>query len=1717
MSFSHPPFVHEMFQEAAQLHAGRTALAGSDRHLTYAELDGWSNNIADHLLGLGASKGSIISIVAENSFSVISSIIGILKMGGVFVPMDPGQPVSRLRVLAAQAPPKFVLTDVSLQDRIVALLGVDVPVIAVDRRKSDQQHPCLLPRRTAAGVENTRSAPPSVSEPDDMCYIYFTSGSTGKPKAIAGRLKSLDHFIRWEIDTFHVVPGTVFSQLTLPVFDAFLRDAFVPLCAGGTLQIPASRDTVLDVERLAGWIHGAKIEFIHSVPSLFRTILSADLTDDLFPHLRHVLLSGEPLFPSDVKRWTDVFGDRIPLVNLYGPTETTMIKLFYQVKPEDSLRKNIPVGQPLPGAEALILDEKGAPVEPSAAGEIYIRTPYRTLGYYGNPELTASVFVRNPSSDDPSDIVYRTGDLGRRLDDGNIEYLGRNDQQVKVRGVRVEIEEIESAIYDTGLAKEAAVRSWPDRLGNLFLCAYVVLSEPVPVERIRTAVLSALPEYMVPAAFVVMEHLPHTSSDKVDRKALPPLEEVRPRVSEKPMAPRNEMEAAVASIFSGVLGIEKVGPDEDFFLLGGHSLLATLVISRVRRLLKVDVPLRSLFEAHTVAGLVEKIRIAAGGYAAVEEPIRPTSRETAPPLSFAQQRLWFLDQFRPGGDNFNILAPVSISGPLDFCALQRSLDEIVRRHEVLRTLFVTEEGEAALRISPAETVPLPVLDLSVLPAAEQQTDLRLFLNELARRPFDLAGGPLFRTELVRLGPQEHVLALNMHHIVSDDWSLNVLLRELGQFYQADLNKQHSPLPELPIQYADFAAWQRRWLIGEVLERQLRYWRKQLAGLPRMIELPLDHPRPAVQSIRGSRISLQLPVELTESLKSLSQSKNVTLFMSLLAVFQLLLLRYTGTRDLAIGTPIATRNRVEIEGLIGFFINTLVLRANLSGDPTFSELLTRVREIALEAYAHQDLPFEKLVEDLRPERNLSHSPLFQVMFGFQNAPMAELACAGLRLTPLDVETHAVKYDLRMAVEEVNSGGLLLHMDYSTDLFHPATVERMLGHFLNLLQSAVNRPDGRVSELEMLGEAERLQILTQWNDTTGDYGIPFSVHELFEAQVKRTPNAWALEYDLDQLSYSDLNERSNQLAHYLRTLGVGPEVRVALCLERGIEMVIGILGVLKAGGAYVPLDPEYPLERLRFIAEDAQAPVLLTQSRLHKRLPQVQAQILELDTGWEPVAAQSRENLPSVAKPENAAYVIYTSGSTGRPKGVVVIHRGLTNFLLAMGSIFGKNSPAQWIAVTSICFDISVLELLWTLTHGDHVILHPGLTRVLSGTDRLDKKQDTVASSEEGWNYAGRDLQCTPSFMVGLLEQWKTRATRPILRKLVLGGEALSETLANGLIGATQDGVYNMYGPTETTVWSSVYRLEIELSTVPIGRPIANTQMYVLNEAMQAAPVGVTGELYIGGTGLARGYWRRPELTAERFVPNPFSASAGERLYRTGDLVKWRDDGNLEFLGRADQQVKIRGYRIEPGEVETALGQHPQVREAVVIAFGNENDKRLLAYAVCQPQAGIKSQDLRQYLRDHLPEYMVPSAVILLASMPLTLNGKLDRQALLALENPASADLPIPGTDQRNQLQHKIADVWKELLHIHNVHADDNFFDLGGHSLLVIQMKSALQKTLDRDIAVMDLFTYPSIGSLAAYLEKNHRPVPVAGPVLCRIDKQREYLSQRKKRIQKEKIS
>ncbi|NMG20301.1 non-ribosomal peptide synthetase, partial [Brasilonema bromeliae] len=1084
----------------------------------------------------------------------------------------------------------------------------------------------------------------------------------------------------------------------------------------------------------------------------------------------------------------------------------------------------------------------------------------------------------------------------------------------------------------------------------------------------------------------------------------------------------------------------------------------------------------------TIAGLAKDIEKATkAGLGLETADIERISRSQKLPLSFAQQRLWFLTQLEPNSPFYNIPGAVRLQGQLNLKALQQSFNEILRRHEALRTNFQTIEGQPVAIISSVTSLPLPIFDITELPSNQQQAEVRKLADKEAQRPFDLNNDLLLRVKLLRLGEQEHIVLLTMHHIASDGWSKGVLVREVATLYQAFCTEQPLPLLELAIQYVDFAAWQRQWLVGEVLKSQISYWCKQLEGAPSVLELPTDHPRPAVMTFAGATYSFELSQELSVSINKLSQQQGSTLFMTLLAAFVTLLWRYTGQEDIVLGSPIANRNRAEIEGLIGFFVNTLVLRTNLAGNPTFEELLTRVREMALGAYAHQDLPFEQLVEKLQPQRSLSHTPLFQVMFVLQNAPMSPLELPGLTLSPLESDSGGAKFDLTLYMTETGHG-LVGTLEYNIDLFEQSTVSRMAGHLQTLLEGIVANPQQRLSELPLLTELERQTLLVEWNDTSVEYPQQQCIHQLFEDQVERSPNAVAVVFEDQQLTYRELNARANQLAHYLQNQGVGPEVLVGICVERNaggaasrsLHMIIGLLGILKAGGAYVPLDPAYPQERLAFMLSDSQVSVLLTQQKLVERLPEHKAQVVCLDSDWDIISKYSQDNPTNISKVDNLAYVIYTSGSTGQPKGVFGLHRGAINRFHWMWQNYPFVQGEMCCQKTSLNFVDSVWEIFGPLLQGVPTVIVPD--------EVVKNPQQFVVTLAH--NNVTR-LVLVPSLLRILLNTYTDLQSRlPQLKLWVSSGEALSIDLLQQFRQSLPDStLLNLYGSSEVSADVTCYSLSPNAplpKCVSIGHAIANTQIYILDANRQPVGVGVPGELHIGGDGLARGYLNRPELTKEKFIPNPFSDFSAARLYKTGDLARYSPSGEIEYLGRIDHQVKVRGFRIELGEIEAHLSQHPKVRENVVIVRSDEADsQRIVAYVVSHSGQTLTVTELRDFLESKLPNYMVPAAFVMLEALPLTPNGKVDRKALPAPDD-SRPELEAVYQQPQTEVEQTIARILQELLQIENVGIHDNFFELGGHSLLLVQVHSKLQKIFQRDFPLVEMFQYPTISHLTRYL-------------------------------------
>ncbi len=1668
--------LHQLIADQAARSPHVPAVMFEDSSLTFRELDTRANQLAHHLCALGVGPDVRVGLFVERSVEALIGLLGILKAGGAYVPLDTALPRERLGYMLQDSGAKVLVT----QDWLVDRLPVATPaVVFLDSARAQlERQPATLP------VSDVTA--------EHLAYVIYTSGSTGRPKGVMIQHASV-------VNLLSALDSAVYSGAQPPLrvsvnaplsFDASVKQ-LIQLANGHTLCL-ISEEARGDVRLMLEQIRRYRLDVLDCSPSHLRLLLEEGLATRDEDGPSRVLIGGEAIGEST---WHLLaHHPRITFFNVYGPTECTVDSTACAAS---SRPAGPSIGRALRNVRTYVLDAHLHPVPVGIPGELFIGGAQLARGYLDRPELTAEKFVPNPFGTEHGARLYRTGDKVRWLADGTLEYLGRFDFQVKLRGFRIELGEIEAALEQHPAVRTAVALVREDMPGNPRLVAYVVPEdEPstrdatgVSILDLRAHLQERLPEYMVPAAFVVLPALPLTPNGKLDRKALPAPDLTAGGVSS--VAPRTPTEELLAGIWSQLLGLSQVGVTDSFFELGGHSLLATQAISRIRSAFQVDLPLRALFETPTVAALAPRVDAAMrAGQGLQVPPLVPVARDAGPmPLSFPQQRLWFLDQLTPGSALYNIPMALRLEGTLDVAALEYAFEELIRRHESLRTTFLLT-GEQVLQVfaPAAQAWPLGVVDLCQLPEGSLEPEVRRLASEEAMRPFDLARGPLFRSTLLRLDAQQHVLLVTVHHIVSDGWSSGVLVRELAALYSARATGTLPALAPLPVQYADYAAWQRSWLQGDVLQRQLDYWRHQLSGAPQALELPTDRPRPAVQSHRGSSLSSRLSRQLSDSLKALAQHEGATPFMLLLAAFQLLLSRYSGQDDIVVGSPIAGRTHAQTEGLIGFFVNTLVLRSRLDSHSSFRQLLAQVRETALGAYAHQDVPFEKLVEELHPERSLSRTPLFQVMLTLQNTPRQELSLPGLLLRGVEAGGEVAKFDLTLSLNDTPDG-LAASLVYNADLFDAATAGRMLEHLRVLLEGIVAHPDQRLSELPLLTSTERQQVLSSWNDTAVAYRPDLFVHEQVATQAQGAPQALAIGSASDALTYGELERRANQLAHHLRALGVGPEVCVGVLLERSVDLGVSLLAVLKAGGAYLPLDTAYPRERLRFMLQDSAARVLLTRSALLERfdLGSTTTSVVCLDTQRGALDVQPAVAPAPELAADNLAYVIYTSGSSGRPKGVQISHGSLANLVAWHQRTYAVTSGDRATQLAGTAFDASVWELWPYLTAGASLHLPPEDVR-------------TVPEALVRWLCAeGITLTFLPTPLAesALEVTWPEHST---LRALLTGGDRL-----RGRPRRDQGfRLVNHYGPTESTVVTTCADVAVQSSTgtLPsIGRPIDNTQVYLLDRHLRPVPPGAAGELYIGGAGLARGYLGQPALTAERFVPNPFSATPGERLYRSGDRVRALPDGSLEYLGRLDEQVKVRGLRIELGEIEWALAQHPAVREAVVLARQDPpGDKRLVAYVVPAPGTAtapsLTVEELRAHLRQRLPEYMVPSAFCVLESLPLTPNGKVDRKALPA-PDAASAGLDRYEAP-RDELEARLVALWEEMLGVQPVGVRSDFFELGGHSLLAAGMMARIRERFGRALPVATLFQGATVELLARRLREEAVAPPDAPVVSLNTD-------------------
>ncbi|NEO77192.1 non-ribosomal peptide synthetase [Moorena sp. SIO4G3] len=1654
--------IHQLFEEQVERTPDAVAIIFEQEKLTYRQLNEQANKLAYYLQSKGVGVEMPVGICVERSLEMVVGVLAILKAGGAYVPLDSSYPAQRLAYMLENAAVQVLVTTQSL---LGYLPEHQAQVVCLD--KDWEKIACYPHQNPVSGVKS-----------ENLAYVIYTSGSTGKPKGVIVPHKPAINLIHWVNKTFQVGQNDRLLFVTPLSFDLSVYDIFGILAVGGSIYI-ASQLERQEPQKLLQLLSEQKITFWDSAPAAFEQIVPfLQFQNSVNTSLRLIFLSGDwiPVTLPDIIKQAFPNAQAIALG---GATEATVWSNYYVIEQVPPEWVSIPYGKPIQNAQYYILNESLNPCPIGVVGNLYIGGECLASGYLNNPEKTASSFIENPLPDSQlkkiSSKLYKTGDLARYLPDGNMEFLGRVDNQVKIRGFRIELEEIEFVLSTHPQIQRAIVMVWEDNPRDKRLIAYLVSNNSsLSNTELQSYLQQKLPEYMVPSVFVFLDALPLTPNGKLDRKALPAPEEGFTSSSEY-LLPQTPTQEIIANIFASVLEVTQVGISDNFFELGGHSLLATQLISRIRQSFKVEISIRTLFESPTVTQLEHSInQLSQTDTTLPTSVIKAVLRDGQSfPLSSAQERLWFLDRLQTGNPTYNIPGAFRITGNLNVSALQFALNEMVRRHEILRTTFSFVNGQPLQNIQPEIDFPLKIKNWQHQPDSQKEAAALEYAQQEARVPFNLATAPLLRVTLLQLTSEKSLLVVILHHIISDGWSLGIFFEELSILYQAYTQGKFSALPAVTIQYVDFTLWQRQWLTEMVVNNQIQYWQNQLADAPFFLQLPTDHVRQPVQTYSGKIQTFTISKEVTEKLQKLSDNYNTTLFMTLLAVFAILLHRYSGQEDILIGSPIANRNRVELESLLGCFLNTIVLRTSLENNLSFAELLSQVREVTLEAYAHQDIPFEQVIEALQPERNLSYSPLFQVMFVLQNIPIKSLQLDDLTWEQLSLETSTSRFDLTLIMEETETG-LVANWEYNTDLFDNQTIVRMAGHFQTLLEAVVANPEQKVDRLPLLTAAEEHQLLVEWNNTTTDYPADQCIHQLFEKQVECNPDAVAVVFKEEQLTYRQLNQKANQLAYYLQSLGVQPEVRVGICVERSIEMIVGVLGIFKAGGAYVPLDSSYPVERLAYMLEDAAISVLLTQQSLVSSLPLPDhlTQVVCLDRDWSSIVQQNQENPLNKLISDNLAYMIYTSGSTGRPKGVAVRHQPVVNLIDWVNHTFQVGDKDRLLFITSLSFDLSVYDIFGILGAG-------GSIHIASESEKADPQELWEILNHKSitfWDSAPAAFEQ----LVPLLEIDKSASSK--LRLVFFSGDWIPLSLANSVKQAFPDAqLISLGGATEATIWSNYYVIEQVNSdwvSIPYGKPIQNAKYFILDKNLQPSPIRIPGMLYIGGKCLASEYANDPVKTAQHFLPDPFTDEPGSRLYKTGDLARYFPDGNIEFLGRTDNQVKIRGFRIELGEIQAILNSYPQIQQTVVICREDTpENKRLVAYFVSE-ETFLDISNLRQFLQDKLPEYMVPSAFVKLDTIPLTSNGKVDRKALPKPDRELiqTGEFVAPRTPAENTL----ASIWQDILNIQQVSIHDNFFELGGDSIISIQVVTRAQQA-GMKITVQQVLQYQTIAGLAAVSE------------------------------------
>jgi amino acid adenylation domain-containing protein len=1647
--------VHQLFEAQVKKTPEAIAVVFENEQITYAALNSAANRLANYLVSQGAKEDKSVALFVERGLDMITGLLAISKTGATYLPLDPIYPKARLFLIVDDAKPVIFLTQTSLTSSIPETTG---KIIFIDDR-------------LAYGEKSPDNL--TFGNSEKPAYILYTSGSTGKPKGVPITQKAVVNLVNSMTKLLHFDDQDILLAVTTISFDIAELEMYMPLFIGAKLVI-ATQETSTDMELLSEKIEESCASVFQATPVTFKMLMingwkgKKDLK---------LIIGGEALSKELVRyllpRSREIF-------NSYGPTETAIYSVVRSLTAEDAAGEGyVPIGRPIDNTTVYVLNKRLMPVPVGIPGELYIGGDGISPGYLNLQAMTDERFIPNPFGNDPKEKLYKTGDLVQYFSDGNLVFLNRVDFQVKIRGFRIELGEIESAVAQYNTIKDNVVIVREDIPGDKKLVAYFILKEDGIMDSagFRQFLSSKLPEYMIPTLFVKMDAFPVTLNGKVDRKKLPAPVETISQLSGVHVEPVSEKEKELVKIWSELLKIESIGITDNFFELGGNSLIAAMLISRIRKAFNLRLSIRQVFKLQTIQEIAKELEnlkplITASGSSQTIPHIEQSSNVY--PLSPGQKRLWFVENFEPGGRAYNMPFDYKINGELDESILEKSIDLLVNRHASLRTIIPTSDGEPIQKILEHTPFQLVVENLEHQTEENKVISIEKYSTENEMHIFDLEKGPLFVCQLLKISPIEWIFLFNMHHAITDGWSVKVMMDELGLIYNTLKQQKPLALPGLPITYTDFSMWQNNWLKSEGCRKQLDFWMNELKGAPELLQLPMDFQRPKNQTYDGDEVQFTIDTETTRQLQSFSQQHNGSLFITLLSIFNTLISRYTSQEEFVIGIPIGGRVYEEQESLIGMVINNFPLRITPLEHMTFPEMFEMCMKKFYLAYDNQLLPIDRIVEELKVARTPNVSPLFQVMFNLLDMFDESICLSGSQMEMIDKRRHIAQFDFSLHIYETHKS-LNCVLEYNTNLFKRSRMERMAGHFLELVKNLMKNPEQKIRKIELLTENEKKLILGDWNATTVAFPKEKCIHQLFEEQVLKTPNIIAIRDDRRKVTYTELNEKANKLARYLHDSGAVEGSLVSICIERSTDLLVAMLAILKSGCTYIPLDPIYPKDRLALILEDGNPVIMLTEKKLLENLPETQTKNIFIEE-VEAYQNYSGENTNYSVTPQTVAYLIYTSGSTGKPKGVQIEHFSLVNFLMSMAKQPGITSEDVMLAVTTISFDIAGLEMYLPVLFGATIFVASQETS-MNPELLIQKIEETKATI----------LQATPvTFRMLNSAEWNGSKRL----KILCGGEAMPKELAYDLIRKCGE-LWNMYGPTETTVWSTVEKVEIDendkIGYVNLGKPIDNTFIYILNTEFQPVPIGYPGELFIGGDGLARGYFNLPAMTKEKFLPDPFTNKPGARMYRTGDLVQQTESGKIEFLNRVDSQVKIRGFRIELGEIESAISQFGTIKNNVVIVREDTpGDKKLVAYIIKKENEEIDNAELRVFLKTKIPDYMVPSAFVYIEQFPLTPNGKIDRKVL---PSPLEAAPQQAKTylEPQTEMEKRLAPIWCDVLKIQRIGIDENFFEIGGHSMIAVTLMVKIEKELGKRLPLATLFDHSNIHDMAQLLEKEVKQI------------------------------